>query len=189
MKFKNKIELYGEILTEPEVVKEKEPYSVYGFKIAVRRLSGKCDYLPVLALECSLCGHKGDVVKLVGKIKSAIVGDRLKHRIYCMSMELAEDRPGRNNQLTFGGVVVLEPWYEKTSDGKECTIVTLKNENGCMPIAFFGWDSHSTRYIEKGTKIEAFGRLEDVVLRRTQVHKYTRYRMATLKWKVLREVD
>ena len=130
----NEILLRGQLSTSPEFSHENHCRKFYRFLLAVPRLSGVADVLPVIADSILLPDMTpGDTVCVTGQIRSHNIrredGRHLQIFVFADSLEV---RPGQPcNEVSLTGTLCREPTFRRTPMGREICDVML-----AVPRAF-----------------------------------------------------
>ena len=166
----NHIELCGTMETAPAFSHENHGRRFYRFLLAVERLSGTVDRLPVLASEelleqTEVCW--GETLCVVGQLRSfnrrAGTGRRLVISVYAETMELCADPPDNRVQLT--GALCREPILRRTPLGREiCDVMLAVNRpyhrTDYLPCIFWGRTARRIAALGVGSRISLEGRLQ-----------------------------
>ena len=132
----NQITIRGELETLPVLSHENHGQEFYRFLLAVPRLSGTVDLLPVIAKGSVLSGldpSAGDMITVTGQVRSHNQRtDGRRHLLIFVYAEevLAEDGPPIN-EVVLEGPLCKEPIYRRTPLGREICDVML-----AVPRAF-----------------------------------------------------
>lgn len=166
----NHIELCGTMETAPAFSHENHGRRFYRFLLAVERLSGTVDLLPVLASEelleqTEVC--RGEALRVTGQLRSfnrrAETGRRLVISVYAETMELCDDAPDNRVQLT--GALCREPIFRRTPLGREiCDGMLAVNRpyrrTDYLPCIFWGRTARRIAALGVGSRVTLEGRLQ-----------------------------
>lgn len=166
----NHIELCGTMETAPAYSHENHGRRFYRFLLAVERLSGTVDRLPVLASEelleqTEICW--GETLCLTGQVRSfnrrTETGRRLVISVYAETMELCSEPPDNRVQLT--GALCKEPVFRRTPLGREiCDGMLAVNRpyhrTDYLPCIFWGRTARRIAALDVGSRIFLDGRLQ-----------------------------
>ena len=166
----NHIELCGAMDTAPAYSHENHGRRFYRFLLAVERLSGNVDRIPVLASEelleqTDVCW--GERLCVVGQVRSfnhrTETGRRLVISVYAETMEPSADPPDNRVQLT--GALCREPVFRRTPLGREiCDGMLAVNRpyhrTDYLPCIFWGRTARRIAALGVGSTVTLEGRLQ-----------------------------
>ena len=132
----NQITVRGELQDLPEFSHENHGTRFYRFYLAVQRLSGVKDILPVIAPEAlvqNLDPFGGDMVTVTGQVRSHNYRENGIRRllIFIFAAAVTAECGDPINELTIEGPICKEPTYRRTPLGREICDVML-----AVPRAF-----------------------------------------------------
>ena len=132
----NQITVRGELQNLPEFSHENHGTRFYRFYLAVQRLSGVKDILPVIAPEAlvqNLDPFGGDMVTVTGQVRSHNYRENGIRRllIFIFAAAVTAECGDPINELTIEGPICKEPTYRRTPLGRESCDVML-----AVPRAF-----------------------------------------------------
>jgi primosomal replication protein N len=166
----NQIRLCGTLETAPAFSHENHGRRFYRFTLAVPRLSGTVDRLPVLAdlelLEQADCAW-GEQVIVTGQLRSfnqpGPVRRRLIVSVYARTLELGCEEA--DNQVFLEGVLCRDPVYRRTPLGREiCDGMLAVNRpyhrTDYLPCIFWGRTARLAARCCVGDRIRLTGRLQ-----------------------------
>ena len=136
----NQIILCGTAQSAPELSHRNYGRSFYRFTVSVARLSGTCDYIPILA-DLALCENvsPGDMLYIEGEIRSfndrEAVHNRLKINVWAVSIHAWDGDSG--NTVILEGNLCKPAIYRRTPFGREIADLML-----CVPRRYHS-DLHS----------------------------------------------
>lgn len=166
----NHITLCGELVGLPELSHENHGRRFYRFSLAVARLSGTTDVLPVMVAEDVLysaelfCGCR---VAVTGQIRSfnsrAATGRRLIISVYAATMTTVDDAP--ENAVSLTGAICKEPVYRRTPLGREiCDIMLAVNRpyhrTDYIPCILWGRMAQECADLPVGAQLTLSGRMQ-----------------------------
>ena len=131
----NRVTLRGRVETCPVLSHSSHGVTYFCFSLAVKRLSGVEDVIPILVSETILFGHpcqKGQPLTVEGSLRSfnnrSGIGSRLV--ITVQAKELSEGYEPDDNQVRLSGVLCKLPVYRKTPLGREiCDLILAVNRS------------------------------------------------------------
>ena len=132
----NRVELCGEVLTLPEPSHTNHGETFYRFMLAVPRLSGQSDELPVLMRQSLLPEEmqEGDTISVTGQLRSfnnrSGQGRRLILSVFARNLALT---PGASpvNRICLYGAVCKPPVLRSTPLGREICDILLAVNRRC----------------------------------------------------------
>ncbi len=162
---KNKIEVYGEILSPFRMITENQ----YEFEIRVWRRSGAEDILLVIA-ERSLIKEKrvGDKVIVIGEINSfyRLCNGRNRQilRVFAHACYFSWGEETTNSVYLLGKIC-KSPILRKTPYGRiiaDTMVVVIKENNGAdfIPCIFWSQQAIEVNELKVGSRISVRGRLQ-----------------------------
>ena len=150
----NRVELCGEVLTLPEPSHTNHGETFYRFMLAVSRLSGQSDELPVLVRQSLLPEEmrEGDTVSVTGQLRSF------------------NNRSGQGRRLILSvfaryGAVCKPPVLRSTPLGREICDILLAVNRRCgrsdyLPVICWGLLARQAAELETGDGFCAEGRVQ-----------------------------
>ena len=166
----NQAVLCGHMFENPSFSHENHGRKFYKFPLAVERLSGAVDVLPILAGEDVLAEggiSEGDFVRIQGQLRSfnnrAPTGRRLILSLYAESMACTEEGP--ENQILLQGALCKSPTLRRTPLGREICDVMLAvsrryHRTDYIPCILWGRTAHMAADLPAGTFLQIEGRLQ-----------------------------
>ena len=142
--------------------------------IAVKRLSGNTDKIPLLVSERLLNmnqDYKTKVVKVVGEYRSYNYHEngitRLLLRIFVKEIELSEDIAdfNKDNQIYLDGYICKEAIYRKTPLGREIADLLLAvnrpyGKSDYIPCIAWGRNARYASGFAVGSRVRVWGRVQ-----------------------------
>ena len=168
----NKLEIIGEIISEPSFSHESHKEAFYAFQLKSPRLSESHDILEVIC-EKNICNdfQKGDTVHITGEFRSfnnySGKGNKLVLTIFVVDMIYAskEECMSSVNNLELNAFLCKKPIYRKTPFGREITDLLLAvnrkfNKSDYIPAIAWGRNARLTARLEIGDNIHTNGRIQ-----------------------------
>ena len=166
----NSIRLCGTLETAPRFSHENHGRRFCRFLLAVERLSGTTDHLPVLAdlrlLEQSDCAW-GERILVTGQLRSFNRQEGERRRLlistFARSLELTLEPP--ENKVQLRGVLCREPIFRRTPLGREiCDGMLAVNRpyhrTDYLPCIFWGRTARTVAALHAGSPLALTGRLQ-----------------------------
>ena len=166
----NQIRLCGVMDSAPAFSHENHGRRFYRFLLAVERLSGTVDRLPVLAdweLLDTTDAAWGEEVRITGQIRSynqpGPSGRRLILSVYAETMEACCE--GAENQVVLSGALCKDPVFRRTPLGREiCDVMLAVNRpyhrTDYIPCIFWGRTARAVARLSVGAALGLTGRLQ-----------------------------
>ena len=170
----NKVTVAGEVVSQFRFSHEVFGEGFYIFDLAVTRLSGTVDTLPVMVSDRLVdvtqdC--RGCLVEVVGQLRTYNQNDgekrRLKLNIFALELYLVEGAidPRESNEIYLGGYICKEPVYRKTPQGREITDLLLAvnrpyGKSDYIPCLAWGRNAVYVAGLSVGNRICITGRLQ-----------------------------
>lgn len=166
----NQIILRGTLAEPPAFSHENHGRRFYRFALAVPRLSGTADVLPVLAPEPALAAleaDEADYVEASGQIRSFNSrlegGRKLLVSVYATGLRLCNGEPA--NQVELAGAVCKPPVFRRTPLGREiCDVMLAVNRHyrrsDYIPCIFWGRTAQAVARLTVGERLSLTGRLQ-----------------------------
>ena len=166
----NRIRLCGEIDAAPAFSHENHGRRFYRTVLAVPRLSGTVDRIPVLAdwelLDAAdVCW--GERAVLTGQIRSynqvSEDGRHLVISVFAEQLEPSDEEPDNRAELT--GTLCKDPVFRRTPLGREiCDVMLAVNRpyhrTDYLPCIFWGRTAREIAYLSVGAQVHLTGRLQ-----------------------------
>lgn len=167
----NKVYLQGRVVSEPEYSHEVLNEGFYNLNIAIPRLSGQSDVIPITISERLLnsAGIKvNDVIALRGQFRSynKLEDNRSKLILTVFVRELCEvDENANPNMIEIFGYICKSPIYRTTPFNREITDVLMAvnrayNKSDYIPCIAWGRNARFVGELPVGTKLEMVGRIQ-----------------------------
>ena len=196
----NRIALTGALDTLPEYSHTNHDRKFYRLMLAVERLSGAVDLLPVLAAEDVLeqadlfCGER---IAVTGQLRSfnnrAPEGRRLIISVYAETFTTT-DAPAQN-EVCLEGAVCKPPVYRRTPLGREICDVMLAvprpyRRTDYIPCILWGRTAQCAAGLPVGAQIALAGRLQSrgyVKVLPEGAEERTAYELSAMELEILEE--
>ena len=130
----NKVSVIGEIVSEFTFSHEAFGEGFYLVDVAVKRLSGQADILPLMVSERLLDvrrDYSGDTVEAIGQFRSYNrhegVRNRLELSVFAREVRFMEEFTAytKTNQISLDGYICKPPVYRRTPLGREIADILL----------------------------------------------------------------
>ena len=166
----NTVTLRGELLALPQFSHENHQKRFYRLTLAVPRLSGTVDYLPVVAEESLLNAMDlsgGDMLRVEGQIRSHNLrqnGSR-KLLIFVFASAIVCEDGEPINDVILSGPLCREPTYRRTPLGREICDVMLAvprafHRADYLPCILWGRTAYEISACHVSDRIQIAGRLQ-----------------------------
>ena len=167
----NKVELSGEILTEPVYTHELYGEGFFEFELGVPRLSEYVDKIPVTISERLLTEqncHKGAKIGIKGQFRSynKMVDDKSKLILTVFARSVCDIADDVNpNIIEVSGYVCKEPVYRTTPFNREICDVLLAvnrayNKSDYLPCIAWGRNARFIKDVKVGERVFVSGRVQ-----------------------------
>ncbi len=169
----NKVKLMGRVAEEPVLSHRVYGEGFYKTVIAVERLSGACDMVPVTVSERLLMSCPavvGEDYFITGQFRSynnySDTGSRLKLTVFaktfCPAYEGDEDEP---NDIFLDGYLCKEPVFRSTPFGREIADMLLAvnrsyGKSDYIPVIAWSRNARFCASLPVGTHIRIYGRIQ-----------------------------
>jgi len=198
----NKVSMMGEIASGFTFSHEVFGEGFYMADVAVGRLSGQVDIIPLMVSESLIDIHKdytGHAMECTGQFRShnQHEGNRskLKLSVFVRELHLTSSAPmdcTKNNQIFLDGYICKPPVYRKTPLEKEIADILLAvnrpyGKSDYIPCICWGRNARRASGFEVGTRIEIWGRIQSrgytKKISETETEMRTAYEVSVLKLK------
>lgn len=169
----NRVKLMGTITEEPVLSHRVYGEGFYKTVMAVPRLSGTSDCVPVTVSERLLTGCPAQVGKeyfITGQFRSynnySDTGSRLKLTVFAKTFDIAtgakEEEP---NDIFLDGYLCKEPIFRSTPFGREITDMLLAvnrsyGKSDYIPVIAWSRNARFCSSLPVGTHIRIYGRIQ-----------------------------
>lgn len=198
----NKVSMMGEIASGFTFSHEVFGEGFYMVDVAVNRLSGQVDTIPLMVSENLIDVHKdytGHTVEFTGQFRShnQHEGNRNRLKLSVFVREIHLTLPGqmdctKNNRIFLGGYICKPPVHRKTPLEKEISDILLAvnrpyGKSDYIPCICWGRNARRASSLEVGTRIEIWGRIQSreyiKKISETETELRTAYEVSILKLK------
>lgn len=166
----NAVILRGELLALPQFSHENHRKRFYRFTLAVPRLSGTVDYLPIVAEERLLNAmdlSAGEMLRVEGQIRSHNLREKgaRKLLIFVFAAAITCEDGEAVNDVLLTGPLCREPIYRRTPLGREICDVMLAvprafHRADYLPCILWGRTAHQIADCHVSDRIRICGRLQ-----------------------------
>ena len=166
----NAVILRGELLALPQFSHENHRKRFYRFTLAVPRLSGTVDYLPIVAEERLLNAmdlSAGEMLRIEGQIRSHNLREKgtRKLLIFVFAAAITCEDGEAVNDVLLTGPLCREPIYRRTPLGREICDVMLAvprafHRADYLPCILWGRTAHQIADCHVSDCIRICGRLQ-----------------------------
>lgn len=196
----NTVTLRGELLALPQFSHENHQKRFYRLTLAVPRLSGTVDYLPVVAEESLLNAMDlsgGDMLRVEGQIRSHNLrqnGSR-KLLIFVFASAIVCEDGEPINDVILSGPLCREPTYRRTPLGREICDVMLAvprafHRADYLPCILWGRTAYEISACHVSDRIQIAGRLQSRIYTKqtdTGPEQRTAYEISALTAEILED--
>lgn len=167
----NRVYLQGEVISAPEYSHEVLDEGFYNLNVAIPRLSGQNDIIPVTISERLLNSADikvGDTIAIKGQFRSynKLEDNKSKLILTVFVRELCEvDANANPNIIEIFGYICKSPIYRTTPFNREITDVLMAvnrsyNKSDYIPCIAWGRNARFVGELPVGTKLEMVGRIQ-----------------------------
>lgn len=166
----NTITLRGELVQLPQFSHENHRKRFYRFLLAVPRLSGTVDTLPVIAEESVLNAMDlsgGEMLRVTGQIRSHNSRENGIRRllIFVFASQIVAEGGAPENNVTLSGPLCRNPTYRRTPLGREICDVMLAlprafHRADYLPCILWGRTAQDVALCHTSDRIRIQGRLQ-----------------------------
>ncbi len=169
----NRVCLSGKIVSEPQYSHEILGEGFYDMNIAVKRLSGQEDIIPLTVSERLMEDESfetGNLIGVIGQLRSynKMIDNRSKLVLRVFVRELAavdEDNP---NTIEIDGFVCKQPVYRQTPFKREITDMLIAvnrayNKSDYIPAIAWGRNARFAGNFAIGDRVQIVGRIQSRV--------------------------
>lgn len=169
----NRVCLSGRIVSEPQYSHEILGEGFYDMNIAVKRLSGQEDIIPLTVSERLMEDESfetGNLIGVIGQLRSynKMIDNRSKLVLRVFVRELAavdEDNP---NTIEIDGFVCKQPVYRQTPFKREITDMLIAvnrayNKSDYIPAIAWGRNARFAGNFAIGDRVQIVGRIQSRV--------------------------
>ena len=167
----NKVYLQGKVMSEPVYSHDVYDEGFYQLHLAIPRLSGQEDIIPITISERLLANHKiniGEMVAVKGQFRSYNKLEDAKSKLILTVFvrELCEVDENLNpNIVEINGYICKSPVYRTTPFNREITDMLMAvnrsyNKSDYIPCITWGRNARFVGDLPVGTKLEVVGRIQ-----------------------------
>lgn len=166
----NAVILRGELLALPQFSHENHGKRFLRFTLAVPRLSGTVDYLPVVVEETLLSTidlSAGEMLRIEGQLRSHNIRENgvRKLLIFVFAAEIICEDGDPVNEVVLAGPICREPTCRRTPLGREICDVMLAvprafHRADYLPCILWGRTAHEVALCHTSDPIRICGRLQ-----------------------------
>ncbi len=169
----NKVFITGTVASTPEYSHSMMGEGFYDFTVAVKRLSGQDDVIPLTISERLMDGvdfSVGTLIAINGQLRSynKLVGDKSKLVLRVFVRELAEADEQSPNTIELEGFVCKPPIYRQTPFKREIADILVAvnrayNKSDYIPCIAWGRNARFAGNFTVGDKVHLIGRIQSRV--------------------------
>lgn len=170
----NKVSVSGKIISDFQAVFKRRNTSYFIADLAIRRLSGRVDCIPVMfndRLINTANDYKGQYISVAGQYISynLIENGKWKLKLYVMAEEVkfeeAENRDIDDNHIFLDGHVCKKPIFRRTPSGRSITdlFVVVRcsdTKSYYFPCICWGKIAYSAASLSVGDRVGVLGRIQ-----------------------------
>lgn len=166
----NKVFITGTVNSVPEYSHSMMGEGFYDFSVAVKRLSGQDDVIPLTISERLMDGIDfsiGSPIAINGQLRSynKMVGDKSKLVLRVFVRELAEPNEQSPNTIELEGYVCKPPIYRQTPFKREIADMLVAvnrayNKSDYIPSIAWGRNARYAGSFNVGDKVHLIGRIQ-----------------------------
>lgn len=170
----NRVTVVGEVVSPFKFNHELYGEGFYICDLAVKRLSGQVDILPLMVSDRLMDvsqDYRGCQVEVSGQLRTYNQNDgekrRLKLNIFALELYLVEGAidPRESNEIYLDGYICKEPIYRKTPLGRDVTDLLLAvnrpyGKSDYIPCLAWGRNAAYAAGLKVGDHISVLGRVQ-----------------------------
>ena len=170
----NKVSIIGKIVSGFTFSHEVFGEGFYMVDVAVKRLSGQADIIPLMVSERLIDVHEdyiGCTIEALGQFRSYNRHEGVKNRlmlsIFVREVHFMEEFTDytKTNQIFLDGYICKAPIYRKTPLGREIADILLAvnrpyGKSDYIPCISWGRNARYTSSLSVGTKVKIWGRIQ-----------------------------
>ena len=167
----NKVFLQGKVTSEPTFSHEIFDEAFYNLNLAIPRLSGQEDIIPITISDRLLADKKlkiGDMIAIKGQFRSynKIEDEKSKLILTVFVREICDyDQNANPNTIEIFGYICKSPVYRTTPFNREITDMLMAvnrsyNKSDYIPCITWGRNARFVGSMPVGTKLEVVGRIQ-----------------------------
>ena len=195
----NKVRLTGRIASEPQFSHEIMGEGFYDLTLAVKRLSGQEDLIPITISERLMEGESfetGNLIGVIGQLRSynKYVENKSKLVLRVFVRELAEPDEDEPNTIEIDGFVCKQPVYRTTPFKREIADMLIAvnrayNKSDYIPAIAWGRNARYAGSFDVGERVRIVGRIQSRVYQKQLddgvIEERTAYEVSVSKLDVL----
>jgi primosomal replication protein N len=170
----NKVSIIGKIVSGFTFSHEVFGEGFYMVDVAVKRLSGQADIIPLMVSERLIDVHEdyiGCTIEALGQFRSYNRHEGVKNRlmlsIFVREVHFMEEFTDytKTNQIFLDGYICKAPIYRKTPLGREIADILLAvnrpyGKSDYIPCISWGRNARYASSLSVGTKVKIWGRIQ-----------------------------
>ena len=167
----NKVFLQGEIVSDTKVSHEVYGEGFYEVDLAVKRLSGQADILPITVSERLIDKESlkiGNSLAVIGQFRSynKIVNEKSKLMLTVFVREIVDvEAPKTTNNIVLSGYICKQPTYRTTPFNREIADVLVAvnrafNKSDYIPCIAWGRNARFVKNLAVGERVALSGRIQ-----------------------------
>ena len=167
----NKVFLQGKVTSEPTFSHEIFDEAFYNLNLAIPRLSGQEDIIPITISDRLLADKTlkiGDMIAIKGQFRSynKIEDEKSKLILTVFVREICDyDQNANPNTIEIFGYICKSPIYRTTPFNREITDMLMAvnrsyNKSDYIPCITWGRNARFVGSMPVGTKLEVVGRIQ-----------------------------
>ena len=167
----NKVFLQGKVTSEPTFSHEIFDEAFYNLNLAIPRLSGQEDIIPITISDRLLADKKlkiGDMIAIKGQFRSynKIEDEKSKLILTVFVREICDyDQNANPNTIEIFGYICKSPIYRTTPFNREITDMLMAvnrsyNKSDYIPCITWGRNARFVGSMPVGIKLEVVGRIQ-----------------------------
>ena len=203
-KSNNKVYLRGEIISDKRFSHEVYGEGFYEVDVAVKRLSGQTDVLPVTVSERMIADdelEKGKTLSVLGQYRSynKLVDGKSKLMLSVLAGEKVSPTFSVNPKcLVLSGYICKQPTYRTTPFSREIADLLVAvnrayNKSDYIPCIAWGRNARFVKNIPVGEKIALAGRIQSRIYQKrisdTEVKEMTAYEVSVSRLSAYENAD
>ena len=200
----NKVFLQGKVTSEPTFSHEIFDEAFYNLNLAIPRLSGQEDIIPITISDRLLENKKlkiGDMIAIKGQFRSynKIEDEKSKLILTVFVREICDyDQNANPNTIEIFGYICKSPIYRTTPFNREITDMLMAvnrsyNKSDHIPCITWGRNARFASGFEVGGHVQIWGRIQSreyvKKLSETQTEKRVAYEVSVSKLEVVEDAD
>lgn len=173
----NTVYVAGRVASDPQFSHEIMGEGFYDLSLAVKRLSGQDDVIPITVSERLMTDRKcslGERLGVSGQLRSynKFVGEKSKLLLRVFARELDDGDEENPNMIEIVGFVCKPPVYRTTPFKREITDMLLAvnrayNKSDYIPVIAWGRNARFAGAFGVGDKVRVSGRIQSRTYQKT----------------------